>query len=138
MDVENRKRWRPSPVRLSETPRVAPRMTHVHLTIQYSQSLIRWLDSAIDGVELQANDRVRIAGACLDLAMEHHKAIVVLAAHQLFGSAFALARPVFEAYVRGVWLHRCASRADKRGRGPRWLSGRHLVGREAEVLECDE
>lgn len=86
----------------------------VHLAIQHSESLIRWLDGAIDGVELQANDRVRIAGACLDLAMEHHKAIVLLAAHQLFGSAFALLRLVFEAYVRGVWLHRCASSAEIR------------------------
>jgi hypothetical protein len=87
-------------------------MTPVHLTIRHFESLIQWLDSAVDGTELQANDRVRIAGACLDLAMEHHKAIILLAAHQLFGSAFALVRLTFEAYVRGVWLHRCASPAE--------------------------
>jgi hypothetical protein len=86
----------------------------VHLAIQRSECLIRWLDAAIGGIELQADDHVRIAGACLDLAMEHHKAIVLLAAHQLFGSAFALLRVALEAYVRGVWLHRCASPAEIR------------------------
>jgi hypothetical protein len=86
----------------------------VYLAIQRSEALIQWLDIAIDRTELQANDRGRIAGACLDLAMEHQKAIVLLAAHQLFGSAFALVRSVFEAYVRGVWLHRCASPAEIR------------------------
>jgi hypothetical protein len=30
----------------------------------------------------------------------------------MYGSAFALIRIMFEAYVRGVWLHRCASYAD--------------------------
>lgn len=81
----------------------------VHPAIQHSDSLIRWLDSTINGVEVQANDRVRIASACLDLAMEHHKAVVLLAGNQVFGSAFALIRVMFEAYVRGVWIHRCAT-----------------------------
>lgn len=35
--------------------------------------------------------------------------IHVLVAEGVCGSAFALFRPQFEAYVRGVWYHRCAS-----------------------------
>jgi hypothetical protein len=32
-----------------------------------------------------------------------------LVSRSLFGSAFALVRLLFEAYIRGIWLHRCAS-----------------------------
>jgi hypothetical protein len=46
------------------------------------------------------------------MALEHQKAIVLLAARKLHGSAFSLARVLFEAYVRGVWLNRCASELD--------------------------
>ena len=46
------------------------------------------------------------------MALEHQKAIVLLIAKNLHGSAFALVRPLFETYVRGLWLHRCATDAD--------------------------
>jgi hypothetical protein len=45
----------------------------------------------------------------LSVAREHHRAIVLLVAHSLYGSAFALARLLLEAYVRGAWLHQCAT-----------------------------
>ena len=78
-------------------------------TIAESEALIQWLDEAIDGTEVKSTIRVRIATGCLDISLEHQKAIVLLAARQLYGSAFALVRLIFEAYARGVWLHRCAT-----------------------------
>lgn len=77
-----------------------------------SERLIQWLDGKLDGVPIPSNLRCRLAGGSLDTALEHHKAIVMLVAHQLYGSAFALVRLVFEAYVRGVWLHQCASQTE--------------------------
>lgn len=77
--------------------------------IAKSEKLIQWLDSQINGVEIPSELRSRVAGGCLDVALEHQKAIVLLVAQRLYGSAFALARLMFEAYVRGVWLHQCAS-----------------------------
>jgi hypothetical protein len=50
-----------------------------------------------------------MAGGCLDQALEHQKAIVLLVRRQHFGSALALIRLAFESYVRGVWLHQCAT-----------------------------
>jgi hypothetical protein len=35
-----------------------------------------------------------------------------LASGELYGSAFAISRLLLEAYVRGVWLHQCASDDD--------------------------
>jgi len=80
--------------------------------IKESEELIQWLDSRIDGIEIRSEMRSRLAGGCLDVALEHQKAIVLLIARALYGSAFSLVRLMFEAYVRGVWLHQCASDAD--------------------------
>ena len=82
--------------------------------IQESERLIQWLDCQIDGLPMPNEFRNRLAGGCFDMAMEHQKAIVALVAHKLFGSAFALARLITEAYVRGVWLYECATENELR------------------------
>ena len=74
-----------------------------------TKELIRWLDQHIDGIEISSEERTRLAAGCLDTALEHHQAILLLVSRSLFGSAFALVRLLFEAYIRGIWLHRCAS-----------------------------
>ena len=80
--------------------------------INKSEELIQWLDQQIDGVEISSEERTRLAAGCLDMALEHQKAIVLLVANKLYGSAFSLARLIFEAYVRGVWLQMCATDAE--------------------------
>ena len=45
------------------------------------------------------------------VAQEHHHSIVFLIENHLYGSAFALVRIAFEAYVRGEWLALCATDA---------------------------
>jgi len=80
--------------------------------VKESGELIRWLDNNIHGVEIEADTRSQLAIGCLEVALEHQKAIVLLISHSLYGSAFALLRLLFEAYVRGIWLHRCATDAD--------------------------
>ena len=50
-----------------------------------------------------------IVAGCQDVALEHHKSIVLTTNVQFHGSAFALVRIEFEAYVRGQWLRYCAS-----------------------------
>jgi len=77
--------------------------------IRESEHFIQWLASEIDGLGIPTNDRSRLAAACLDTALEHHKAIMLLTANVLYGSAAALVRPLFEAFVRGVWLFHAAS-----------------------------
>jgi hypothetical protein len=81
---------------------------HVH----ESETLIQWLDSRIHGLQMPSSFRFRLAAGCLDVALEHQKAIVLLISGDLYGSAFAISRVLLEAYVRGVWLHQCASDAD--------------------------
>jgi hypothetical protein len=80
--------------------------------IRHSERSIQNLDRQIDGLEISSCFRNRLAGGCLEVALEHQKAIVLLAARRLHGSAFSLARVLFEAFVRGVWLNRCAKDID--------------------------
>jgi hypothetical protein len=74
-----------------------------------SENLIDWLDSFIEGLLVPANDRAIIAAACQDVALVHHKAIVLSTRNLFHASAFGLVRLQFEAYVRGAWLRHCAS-----------------------------
>lgn len=77
-----------------------------------SEALIQWMDQRIDGLEIRSDERTRISAACFDVALEHQKSIVLLIANHLVGSAFSLVRVLFETYIRGLWLERCASETE--------------------------
>jgi len=78
-------------------------------SIATSEKIIPWADSKINNLEISSDDRPRIAASCFDIAIEHQKAIILLIAKKLYGSAFALVRLLFEAYIRGLWLNHCAN-----------------------------
>jgi hypothetical protein len=77
--------------------------------LRQSHQWMRASLSLIDGLSFEATDRARVAVSLLHLCMEHQAGIYTLVAHNVEGSAFALLRPQFEAYVRGIWYHRCAT-----------------------------
>jgi len=77
--------------------------------VDQSEDLIHWIDRFLEGLSVPANDRAIIAAACQDIALEHHKAIVLSTRYLFHASAFGLVRLQFEAYVRGAWLRHCAS-----------------------------
>jgi hypothetical protein len=62
----------------------------------------------IDGVSFSTADRARVSVSLHHLCIEHHTGIHTLVDQGVYGSAFALFRPQFEAYVRGAWYHFCA------------------------------
>jgi hypothetical protein len=68
--------------------------------------------SVTQDLHLPSDDRTRLSAGLLQLAQEHHASIILLIEHQQCGSAFALLRPLYEAFVRGVWLGRIASEND--------------------------
>jgi hypothetical protein len=69
---------------------------------------VEWLRLSVYEKPIPSTNRARAAAACLALAQQHHS-IVLLCEHRLYGSAFALVRVSFEAYVRGEWLISCAT-----------------------------
>lgn len=84
---------------------------------RYKESML-WAQQHLDGLTLaEPCKRSYLSGACLHASVEHGFAILVLVDEGLYGSALALVRLQFEAYVRGLWLAQCASdsEADKAG-----------------------
>ena len=77
--------------------------------VQDSKAIAEWLHTKIDGVAISNDEKTRAAAGCFDTALEHQVAISILIENMLYGSAFALARSVFEAYIRGMWLAKCAT-----------------------------
>ena len=77
--------------------------------IRKSEALIQWMDQKIDGLKISSEDKTRISAACFHVALEHQKAIVLLIAKNLVGSAFSLVRILFEAYICGLWIGKCAT-----------------------------
>lgn len=70
---------------------------------------ILWVKQHLDGLTLaEPCKRSYLSGACLHASIEHGMAILVLVDEDLYGSALALIRLQFEAYVRGIWLAQCA------------------------------
>lgn len=100
---------------------------------------VEWLNESselIDGAAFATTHRTRVSVGLLHLSLEHQRGIIALADHGIFGSALALFRPQYEAYIRGVWFYWCASD----GQIETFLSGeeppkiRYLI-EEVEKLE---
>ena len=76
--------------------------------IQKSNAWMITCSDVLTGVDVPGGQRMNVAVALLHLCNEHHQAIDLLASHDINGSAFALFRPQFEAYVRAIWIFYCA------------------------------
>ncbi len=69
------------------------------------------LNRLVSGTKLATNDRsrTRAAAAAFGITQDHHHAIVVLLKNTFYSSSVALLRSVYESYLRGLWLKRCAT-----------------------------
>ena len=73
------------------------------------RTVVAWISEQTSGMALPPDRRARMALGCLDLAIEQQAGISLLAEKELWGSVYALVRSMFDAFVRGVWLARCAN-----------------------------
>jgi hypothetical protein len=76
-----------------------------------TKKLLATIDEKIGGIEINASNRNKLSAALFDTAREHAKAIIVLLEdnNKLYASVYALARPLFESFVRAAWIQHCAS-----------------------------
>lgn len=79
--------------------------------LRKSHNLLDWLHMNFRDREIPASHRTRAAGACFTIVRDHHGAIVHLIGEKHPSPAFSLARSVYEGYLRGQWLLKCASDA---------------------------
>ncbi len=63
----------------------------------------------LSGLSYAADGRNDLSIALLDVVIEHSKAIVVLIEHSLHASHYALVRPMFESFIRALWIQHCAN-----------------------------
>jgi hypothetical protein len=68
-----------------------------------------WLHGKANNFSVPNDKRTKMALALLQQALDVTDAIVILLDYNLPGPAWALARPMHEGYVRGVWLLEHAS-----------------------------
>jgi hypothetical protein len=88
------------------------RTTHQSTLKEAVQRSHAWMVASadlVDGVVFNTTLRARVAVALHHLCIEHHQGGHVLVEGDVRGSAFALYRPQFEAYVRALWYFDCAS-----------------------------
>jgi hypothetical protein len=81
------------------------------LNMQVGQSR-EWIQKSrrlIHGVSFELTAKAKLSLSLLHLSLEHENGMCCLAEKGLYGSAIALFRPQFEAYVRGIWLYSCAT-----------------------------
>lgn len=78
-------------------------------TIEASAKWITSYNVLVDDQNTEASNRSRTAAGLFHLSMEHHGAIHLLIINKHYGSAFALLRPQFESFIRGIWFQHCAT-----------------------------
>lgn len=113
-------------------------LTHIGLTpaLEDHKALGNWVLERIGGKNISASPRIAIPAGCFDVAIEHHNGIVVLCENGHFGTACALIRVIFEACVRGIWLHNCATEDElTQYRNDNLRKGFNNVLQEVEQLE---
>lgn len=77
--------------------------------VDKSKDVSNWLHEKVNGLAVRSDERTRMVASCFDIVLEHQQACTILTENKLYGSAFALARSTFEAYIRGIWLRECAT-----------------------------
>lgn len=78
-------------------------------SIKRSKEFGIWLHEKTNDRNIPGGVRERTASSILQHALDIDDAILVLLEYSLPGPALTLARPLFEGYVRGVWLLNFAS-----------------------------
>jgi hypothetical protein len=68
-----------------------------------------WIYEQVNGYSFTSSERSRAAFGCFALTQDHNDAVLILCEREMYSSALSLARVVYEACIRGLWLLQCAS-----------------------------
>jgi hypothetical protein len=90
----------------------APASAEVRTRLKLSDDTLVWVQARLDGLKIPTvpNDRrAQIASACWRITIERSQSIVMFVHQGLYGPARGVMWPLFEAYVRGLWLRFAAT-----------------------------
>ena len=79
------------------------------MKIKETRSILAEIDANLEGIEFISDHRNDFSLPLFDISIDHAKSIIILCENGIFSSAYALARPMFECYVRASWLQNCAT-----------------------------
>jgi hypothetical protein len=77
--------------------------------VRKSKALSRWLHAQTHSAAIDVRQREAVALTTLQQSLDMDHAIAILLEDRMPGPAWALARPLFESYVRVLWLLHFAS-----------------------------
>lgn len=83
----------------------------VKAALSASEDLSDWVEANQPTSCIETGTR-RYALTLFAIALEHRAATLLLANYGAMTSAFALARPIYEAFMRGMWAAHCATPED--------------------------
>ena len=81
----------------------------IKMKTQSALKILSLIDKTWNGIEFIADERNNFSLALLDISFDHCKSILILCENGLFASAYALARPMYECFIRGAWIQHCAT-----------------------------
>ena len=70
------------------------------------------LNKSLEGIDIDNEESLVFPSLFHSIAIEHHRSIILLVEKKLYCSASTLLRPLFEAYVKGLWISKCATEKD--------------------------
>jgi hypothetical protein len=70
------------------------------------------INKNLEGLEILNDDKLFIPSLFHSTVIEHHRSIILLIERKMHSSACTLMRPLFEAYVQGLWFSYCAKEKD--------------------------
>lgn len=71
--------------------------------LEQSKKLVHWLGTAGTLASSRQSSRAVLTANSIQLAMDHHAAIVALAENNQRASLLSLIRAIYEAYIYGAW-----------------------------------
>ena len=80
--------------------------------IKKSHTFHNKIGHKLNKFQYQSSLKNNISAAYFDISMEHHISIVTLINNSLYGSAFSLVRPLYETYMRFLFLQTIDSEND--------------------------
>lgn len=72
--------------------------------LKKSQTLHEFMENLLSGFQYDSSLKNDIIVAYFDIVMEHHQSIILLINHNLNGSASSLVRPLYETYMRFLYV----------------------------------
>ena len=104
------------------------------MEIAVAENWINKYQGLLNGLEFEHTEKKIVSLSLLHLSLEHNQGIINLIKSNLHGSASALLRPQRDAFLRGIWMFRCASAEQVK----KLMSGKEPPGIKDQLRDVEQ